>query len=138
MCHAAAQVDIPAHVVQNFYSDDSELSSAKPSTPEIFSHRPNTPSSEHHTWDNASFTTSTQQDELSSLASNDRGATSDAEVSVTAADSAAPGAPGKEPKKKRKGLKKLKKGLERVFVEPFEKLSHRASSCTNSPKKAKV
>lgn len=145
MCHAAAQVDIPAHTIQSFYSEDSELSSAKPGTPdivshkpEIFSHRPNTPSSEHHTWDNASFTTSTQQDELSSLASYDCGASSDAEVSVTAATSAAPGAPGKEPKKKRKGLKKLKKGLERVFVEPFEKLSHRASSCSSSPKKAKA
>jgi hypothetical protein len=142
---AAAQVGISVHTIQSFYSDDSELSNAKPGTPdivshkpEIFSHRPTTPSAEHHTWDNASFTTSTQQDELSSLASYDRGASSDAEVTVTAADSAVHGPPSKEPKKKRKGLKKFKKGLEKVFVEPFEKLGHRASSCSSSPKKLKA
>ena len=91
------------------------------------------PSSEHHTWDNGSF--STQCDDLSSVASYERGASSDAEAgdasaTVVAGAPKVPAEPGMEPKKKRRGLKKLGKGLKKAFVEPFEKMSSRTSSGT--------
>ena len=120
------QVDVGGHNIQNFYSDDSEISSAKPSTPDIVSHRPITPSS---TWDNASF--STQRDDISSTASYDRGASSDADIS----DAPASATPGQEPKKKRKGLKKLGQKMKKAFVEPFEKMGSRSGSRHSSPHK---
>lgn len=115
----AVQVEVDGHNIHNFYSDDSEMSSAKPSTPDIVSHRPITPSS---TWDNASF--STQRDDISSTASYDRGASSDADIS----DAPASTIPGQEPKKKRKGLKKLGQKMKKAFVEPFEKMGSRSGS----------
>ena len=164
----AVQVDVAAHDYHTFYSDEPEaapykpttpelisytpttpglpthkpaapeLTSHKPKMPELISHRPNTPSSEHHTWDNGSF--STLRDDLSSVASYERGASSDAEASDASATIVAgapkvPGEPGAEPKKKRRGLKKLGKGLKKAFVEPFEKMSSRSSSRATSPRK---
>ena len=162
------QVEVAAHDYHTFYSDESEaavykpttpvlmfqkpampdlpsqkpvtadLVSHKPKTPELVSHRPNMPSSEHHTWDNGSF--STQCDDLSSVASYERGASSDAEAgdasaTVVAGAPKVPAEPGMEPKKKRRGLKKLGKGLKKAFVEPFEKMSSRTSSRHTSPKR---